>query len=653
MSCYLNAIKKLVRTWLAPFLIASLRLRIYSLSVIIITVLFTADSVIVHAQTETETNSTPLELTVPPPVEPRALRAAPEEQVEAPLDMVTIGLNFQGSRLYVDSFSIPPDTMGAVGPNHIVEMINGSFKIYNKTTGAVISSFSLNDFWTSVVGLSIPSGDRTFDPRIIFDPASGRWFASSIDGGASNNIYLARSDSGDPLGDWDGVRFAADTVGDAEFHDYDTLAVDADGVYICTNDFYSIGNESCYSIPKADFLQTVPSISRLTRFEATPPRLPEVIGSVQPALDFGPSDGRAALLGVSFEGRLIRGDILGAGGAGASLGAITNISGAPFTSQAPPARQPSPFTIENVSPRIVANVFEQGDKLWAVHAVAGSFGNSAIRWYEISEVTNTVLQTGLIQDPNEDYHEPSIAVNDFGNVVIGYTCSGPSLAASSCVSVGETAGGVTAFESPLVLKLGAGPYYETGSGSRNRWGDYSATVIDPVDPCTFWTFQEFVAVSAIADAGGSWGVQITELTFNSCSQDEVLAYTPVTPCRVVDTRKAGGAISAGSVRSYNVRGAVASQGGNSAGCPSPKGEPLAVDVNVTSVPLGNGWITAYPYGSAAPNASLVNYRSDAQNVANSGTIKTCFNCAKDISIRSGAGTTHVIIDVLGYYYTKQ
>jgi uncharacterized repeat protein (TIGR01451 family) len=59
--------------------------------------------------------------------------------------------------------------------------------------------------------------------------------------------------------------------------------------------------------------------------------------------------------------------------------------------------------------------------------------------------------------------------------------------------------------------------------NRNRWGDYSATVIDPVDPCTFWTFQEFVAVSAVGNVGraprpegGQWGTQVTELTFNSC-----------------------------------------------------------------------------------------------------------------------------------------
>jgi FG-GAP-like repeat len=131
-----------------------------------------------------------------------------------------------------------------------------------------------------------------------------------------------------------------------------------------------------------------------------------------------------------------------------------------------------------------------------------------------------------------------------------------------------------------------------------------------------------------------------------------LIYTPVTPCRIVDTRLAGGAIPAGGIRSYNVWGDVASQGGNSSGCPSPKGEPYTAHINVTVVPLGNGNIVAYPFGSAAPNASLVNYRADAQNVANSGTVKTCFNCSQDIFIKSNAGTAHVIIDVLGYDFKK-
>ncbi len=128
-------------------------------------------------------------------------------------------------------------------------------------------------------------------------------------------------------------------------------------------------------------------------------------------------------------------------------------------------------------------------------------------------------------------------------------------------------------------------------------------------------------------------------------------YTPVTPCRIVDTRLAGGAIPAWGIRSYNVRGAVDSQGGNPVGCPSPKGEPRAVYINVTVVPQGNGHIVAYPAGSTAPNTSVVNYRRYDQNIANSATIKTCFNCAEDINIQAAFGSAHLVIDVLGYYYS--
>ena len=128
----------------------------------------------------------------------------------------------------------------------------------------------------------------------------------------------------------------------------------------------------------------------------------------------------------------------------------------------------------------------------------------------------------------------------------------------------------------------------------------------------------------------------------------------MTPCRIADTRKAWGALSPGGSHNYYVwRIHPKFQGGNPAGCPSPRGEPRAVHINITAVPVvGNGHLKAYPYKSAAPTASIVNYRSGAQNVANSGTVKTCYYCNQDITIKSGGGTTHVVIDVLGYYYSK-
>ena len=489
-------------------------------------------------------SSAPFELELPLP---ESSWSRPPSPVPAPQltlaaePRVMVGVSFQASELGADTGYIPPDTMGAVGPTQIVEMINGSFAVFDKS-GLSLSRRSLDSFWFDVVGLTVENGD-TFDPRIVFDPVSGRFFASSVDrdpgleaGGEAtgNNIYLARSDSSDATGDWDGVRFAADTEGIAEFHDFDTLALDADGVYICTLDLTANSGldagQSCYSIPKADLLLDPPSLENMTPFEGSPPNLPAVFGSVQPALDFGPSDGRTALLGVTFGGfgELLRGNILGAASAGATLGSVETIVGDPGYFAWINVRQPRPsvgrrFGLEQNGNFIRGNVVQQGDSLWAVHSVRGSGSNLAVRWYEIHEPTNTMLQTGLIENLLEDYVYPSIAVNEFGQVVIGYTCTGGGLAASACVSAGETLEGVTEFDPPLLLRLGAGYYYQDYGTGRNRWGDYSATVVDPATPCTFWTFQEFVAAAAEGEVGppplsggGLWGTEITQLTFTSC-----------------------------------------------------------------------------------------------------------------------------------------
>jgi len=510
----------------------------------------------------------------------------------------TIGLDFEMSRLYSGTNFIPPDTMGAVGPDHIVELINGRYEVYDKKTGSVQESFSLNGFWTTVVGLKIPQDNTcqenktcalsgadcsvdacdnnfTFDPRIIYDWQTERWFALSIDAalGQDNDFYLGRSNGSSPLGSWAGVKFDSDTVGPAEFHDYPTFSVDADAVTTCTQDISSGGGgggvESCFTIPKADVLLSPPSVANMTRFESNPPNLPPVNGSIQPALSFEPvADGITPLLGV-IDGMIVRGDILGAGAAGATLAPTGGIVFDPGHAKPPPARQPAGnpgATIENVAPRFVANVVEIGDSLWAVHAVAGTLSNSALRWYEIAESTDILLQSGLIQDVNEDYHEPSIAVNALGDVVIGYTCSGPNLNASVCISVGETIGGVTSFEAPQVTTPGDGLYYRTFGGTRNRWGDYSATVVDPDDECTFWTMQEFVAVGGPEGVGpapdpdddvegGLYGTEVTEIIINACAESDIIISKADSPDPVVagtDLTYTLDVANLGPTRAFNV-----------------------------------------------------------------------------------------------------
>ena len=41
---------------------------------------------------------------------------------------------------------------------------------------------------------------------------------------------------------------------------------------------------------------------------------------------------------------------------------------------------------------------------------------------------------------------------------------------------------MTTFGSPILLKAGLATYDVTAFGAPNRWGDYSATRVDPADP---------------------------------------------------------------------------------------------------------------------------------------------------------------------------
>src|SRR5262245_4410084 len=91
-----------------------------------------------------------------------------------------IGQNFVASTLGADSGFLPPDTDGAVGPNHYVEFINGQFKVFNKSNGSVAESRSDSSFWTARANVSLSGVSFVSDPRIVYDHSSQRWFASEI-----------------------------------------------------------------------------------------------------------------------------------------------------------------------------------------------------------------------------------------------------------------------------------------------------------------------------------------------------------------------------------------------------------------------------------------------------------------------------------------
>lgn len=143
--------------------------------------------------------------------------------------------------------------------------------------------------------------------------------------------------------------------------------------------------------------------------------------------------------------------------------------------------------------------------------------------------------------------------------------------------------------------------------------------------------------SSFADVLGSLGADLT--------------YTPVTPCRVIDTRSTGaGAIAANSTRSFVSINAsnYTSQGGSATNCGTLGVSATAVAVNLTAVlPTGPGYATVFPFGTTQPLAASVNYTTGA--VVNNTVIAQIPNplASFDFTIYTAA-QSHYVADIVGY-----
>ena len=67
---------------------------------------------------------------------------------------------------------------------------------------------------------------------------------------------------------------------------------------------------------------------------------------------------------------------------------------------------------------------------------------------------------------------------------------------------GTTVGDVTTFGAPILLKASTVDAYHY---INTRWGDYTTTVVDPLDPNVFWTFQEYALTN------NAWATHISQI----------------------------------------------------------------------------------------------------------------------------------------------
>ncbi len=110
----------------------------------------------------------------------------------------------------------------------------------------------------------------------------------------------------------------------------------------------------------------------------------------------------------------------------------------------------------------------------------------------------TAYQRGIVDDPSgkRSFALPSIAVNKNDDVLLGYSRFEDTEYAGASYSFRTTIDLPNTMRWGRSLKDGLSCYYKDFAAGRNRWGDYSATVVDPADDLRMWTLQEDAAGSA-------------------------------------------------------------------------------------------------------------------------------------------------------------
>jgi uncharacterized repeat protein (TIGR01451 family) len=456
---------------------------------------------------------------------------------------------------------VPPDTQGDVGPNHYIQVVNVQFQIFNKVGQSLAGPFNINSLWVNSTQQNCRNNNNG-DPIVLYDHLADRWLLSQFavpNGFANPPTFqcIAISQGPDPVNDgWHLYEFQFNFG-----HDYPKLGVWPDGYYLSSQQGFPGGGLNAVVFDRANMLN-----GNSATFQVR-----QIAG---PAFTFLPSDldGQAPPAGTpNYFARQIDSAYRSVGGndrveiwefhvdwanPGSTTFTQTRVLGTiPFEEllcgNAPPdlfqSCVPQPNTTQllaTLTPwpmfRLQYRSLENFDTLVFNHTVNAGNGVAGVRWYELH--TNSrgsglwdIFQQGTFapqQDPalrSEPEHRwmGSIAMDQFGNLAVGYSVSSENLIAD-----GDDIDGFPSIryagrlaDDPLGLlphgevTVVQGTGFQTGTADDQRWGDYSAMAVDPVDDCTFWYTQEYIPAS------GRWQTRIAAFSFDNCGLDLAIGKT--------------------------------------------------------------------------------------------------------------------------------
>src|SRR6266446_5396003 len=205
-----------------------------------------------------------------------------------------------------------------------------------------------------------------------------------------------------------------------------------------------------------------------------------------------------------------------------------NVSQASYIGAADPVPEPFGNDTDTLADRaMMQNQYRNiggVESLWVNHTTGTPSGSTptGIQWAQINVTGGTINTTPVQQQIFNNGPDGlnrfmgSLAVDRVGNMAVGYTASSstvaPDIRYAGRLST-DPANTLPQTEVTMLPSITRSVQFGIcGSSVCNRWGDYSAMSVDPVDDCTFWYTNMYFPVKGL-----NWVTRIGSFKFSTCS----------------------------------------------------------------------------------------------------------------------------------------
>ena len=423
---------------------------------------------------------------------------------------------------------LPPDTEMAVGPNHIVQVVNLVFAVYNKSGTLLAGPSNTNSLWAGFGGPC--QTDNSGDPIFLYDRQADRFVLTQFAVASGHrSVCWAVSQTNNPLGAY--FRYEVVTP---RFPDYFKVgawsAANHNAYFFGTNSGFQ-SQYDVFAVDRQNMLAGLPARPMQFFQNFTNLMMPaDVDGPVGPAatspgLIYNFKKGGEPYFSNPPTDRI---DVYAFAvnwttPASTTLTLINTLTPALFNWTV------CGFFVQNCIPqpgtaqgldsaswwpmqRLVYRNFGSHETLlgsWTVD-VNVTPNRAAPRWFELRNVGAgwTIFQQGTHSPDTIHRWMPSVAMDATGNIAIGYSRGDAANFASLYYATHETTDPLGTMQAEALLFAGTG----SQTHSAARWGDYSSMEIDPTDDCTFWYTSEYLAVTGSAP----WRTRVGSFKLASC-----------------------------------------------------------------------------------------------------------------------------------------